>query len=128
MWLLGHLVHFAEPNDYGPQRSGCTGKRPSPGLASALRKIYELVVSRFVGVFLPDQVVEESVVTLDIGGAAFIAKGSVVLKAGWKQVEPGAVKGENAADAEENKGEDGRQTLPPLEQGQTVHVRHMKVL
>jgi DNA topoisomerase-3 len=105
-----------------------TGKRPSPGLTPALRKIYDLVVSRFVGVFLPDQVVEETVVTLDIGGAAFVAKGSVVLKEGWKQVEPGAVKGENAAGAEDSKGEDGRQALPPLDQGQTVQVRRMEVL
>jgi DNA topoisomerase-3 len=52
----------------------------------------------------------------------------VVLKAGWKQVEPGAVKRGNAAGAEENKGEDGHQTLPPLEQGQRLHVRRMEVL
>ncbi|MCP4290043.1 MAG: hypothetical protein GY792_37460 [Gammaproteobacteria bacterium] len=47
-----------------------------------VRKIYESVVARFVGVFLPDQVVEETAVTLDIGGAAFVAKGSVVLEEG----------------------------------------------
>lgn len=105
-----------------------TGKRPSPGLAPALRRIYDLVVSRFVGVFLPDQVVEETAVTLDIGGAAFTSKGSVVLKEGWKQVEPGAVKGESNAGPEDGKGEDGRQALPQLDQGQTVHVRRMEVL
>ena len=105
-----------------------TGKRPSPDLTPVLRKIYDLVVSRFVGVFLPDQVVEETVVTLDIGGATFVAKGSVVLKEGWKQVEPGAVKGGNAAAAEDSKGGDGRQALPPLDQGQTVQVRRMEVL
>ena len=77
-----------------------TGKRPSPGLAPTLRRIYELAVARFVGVFLPDQVVEEKAVTLDIGGAAFVAKGSVVLEEGWKQVDPGAAKGENTAGAE----------------------------
>ena len=105
-----------------------TGKRPSPGLTPALRKIYDLVVSRFVGVFLPDQVVEETAVTLDIGGADFVAKGSAVLKEGWKQVEPGTVNGENAVAAEDSKGEYGRQILPPLDQGQTVHVRRMEVL
>ena len=64
-----------------------TGKTPSPSLSPPLRKIYDLVVARFVGVFLPDQVVEETTVTLDIGGATFVAKGSVVQQAGWKQVE-----------------------------------------
>ena len=104
-----------------------TGRKPSPALSPALRKIYDLVVTRFVGVFLPDQVVEETVVMLDIGGAAFVAKGSVVLEEGWKQIELGAVKGENAAGAEDSK-EEGRQVLPPLHQGQTVHLRRMEVL
>ena len=104
-----------------------TGRKPSPALSPALRKIYDLVVTRFVGIFLPDQVVEETVVMLDIGGAAFVAKGSVVLEEGWKQIELGAVKGENAAGAEDGK-EEGRQVLPPLHQGQTVHVRRMEVL
>ena len=66
-----------------------TGKTPSPTLPPTLRKIYGLVVDRFVGVFLPDQVVEETAVTLDIGGATFVAKGTLVLEAGWKQVGPG---------------------------------------
>ncbi|MCP3877518.1 MAG: DNA topoisomerase III, partial [Sulfitobacter sp.] len=105
-----------------------TGKTPTPSLSPALRKIYDLVVVRFVGVFLPDQVVEETAVTLDIGGATFVAKGSVVQQAGWKQVETNGAKGEGAAGAEQHKGEDGRQVLPPLKEGQTVHVKRMEVL
>jgi len=105
-----------------------TGKTPSPSLSPKLRKIYDLVVVRFVGVFLPDQVVEETAVTLDIGGAIFVAKGSVVQQAGWKQVETNSAKGEGAAGADEGNGEDGRQALPPLKEGQTVHVKRMEVL
>ena len=104
-----------------------TGKTPSPSLSPTLRKIYDLVVDRFVGVFLPDQVVEETAVTLDIGGATFVAKGSVVLEPGWKQVEPGDATGQGAA-TEGSKGGDGRQALPTLEEGQTVHVKAMDVL
>jgi DNA topoisomerase-3 len=105
-----------------------TGRTPPPGLSPALRKIYDLVVGRFVGVFLPDQVVEETVVSLDIGGATFVAKGSVVLEAGWKQAEPGGPEGQRAVGTVEEKGEDAPQTLPSLQQGQTVHVRAMEVL
>jgi len=104
-----------------------TGKTPSPTLPPTLRKIFGLVVDRFVGVFLPDQVVEETAVTLDIGGAAFVAKGSVVLEAGWKQVEPGESKGQGAV-TEGSKGGDGRQALPTLVEGQTVHIKAMDVL
>ncbi len=104
-----------------------TGKRPPTSLSPPLRKIYDLVVVRFVGVFLPDQVVEETTVTLDIGGASFVAKGSVVQQVGWKQVETKGVRGEGAA-AEEHKGEDGRQALPLLKEGQIVHVKGLDVL
>ena len=50
-----------------------------------------------------------------------------MLEDGWKQVEPGAVKRKNTAGAEDSK-EEGRQVLPPLQQGQTVHVRRMEAL
>ena len=66
--------------------------------------------------------------TLAIGGASFVARGSVVQQAGWRQVETNRAKGEGAAGAEEHKGEDGRQALPPLAEGQTVHVKRMEVL
>jgi DNA topoisomerase-3 len=65
-----------------------TAKRPPAGLPEPLRKVYDLVVARFVGVFLPDQRVEETRVTLNIGGETFVAKGSVELEPGWKRVEP----------------------------------------
>ncbi len=65
-----------------------TTKHPPAGLPEPLRKVYDLVVARFVGVFLPDQRVEETRVTLNIGGETFVAKGSVELEAGWKRVEP----------------------------------------
>jgi DNA topoisomerase-3 len=104
-----------------------TGKAPPPSLPPTLRKIYDLVVDRFVGVFLPDQVVEETTVILDIGGATFVAKGTVVLEPGWKRVEPGKAKGQGAR-TETRKEEDGRQGLPPLEEGQTVHVKAMDVV
>jgi len=55
-----------------------TGKPPSPSLSPQLSKIYHLVVVRFVGVFLPDQVVEETAVTIDIGGAA-LEKGRALI-------------------------------------------------
>ena len=104
-----------------------TGQKPAPNLSPALKKVYDLVVARFVGVFLPDQVVEETIVTIDIGGATFVARGSVVLEAGWKVVEPRRAND----DKKKNKGdeeEDPPQAIPPLEQGQEVHVERMDVV
>ena len=97
-----------------------TGQQPAPNLGPDLQKVYDLVVARFVGVFLPDQVVEETTVLLDIGGADFVAKGSVVLEAGWTVVAM-RPKGKE-------KEDDDQRALPPLQQGQQVHVTRMDVV
>ncbi|MGQ4807213.1 DNA topoisomerase 3 [Candidatus Entotheonellaceae bacterium PAL068K] len=95
-----------------------SGQQPSPTLSPARRQIYDLVVARFVAVFLPEQVVEETTVTLTIGGATFSARGSVELEVGWKVVE---------ARRHANEEEE-RQVLPRLEQGQQVHVKTLEVV
>ncbi len=95
-----------------------TTQKPPPSLSPVLRKIYDLVVTRFVAIFLPDQVVEQTTVTLDIGGATFVARGSVELEPGWRVVEP------RRDDSEASE----RQVIPPLQQGQTVHVSRLEVV
>ena len=100
-----------------------TARRPSEGLPEPLRKIYDLVAARFVAVFLPDQRVEETRVTLDIGGETFVAKGSVELEAGWKRVEP-----RRARPAGGDSAADEHRALPPLQKGQIVHVDALDVV
>lgn len=95
-----------------------TVQTPPSSLSPVLRQIYDLVVTRFVAMFLPDQVVEQTTVTLDIGGATFIARGAVELEPGWRVVEP---RRDDREDAE-------RQVIPPLQQGQTVHVSRLEVV
>jgi DNA topoisomerase-3 len=95
-----------------------TGQKPPTTLSPALRQIYDLVVTRFVAIFLPHEVIEETTVRLDIGGETFIAKGSVELEAGWRLVAPRRQDGEPSE----------RQVIPPLEQGQTVHVETLEVV
>lgn len=112
-----------------------TGKTPSPDLPPALRKIYDLVVTRFVAVFLPDQRIEETRVEIAIGDATFLARGALVLEPGWKRAEaagraprrgepaPGAAPVEG--DAVDETGESG--VLPPLVQGQELAVDSLEV-
>ncbi len=103
-----------------------TGKPDPQGLSGPVRRVYELVVGRFVGVFLADQVVEETLITLDIGGETFVARGSRVLEEGWKRVEPGRGAGPTDGDGE---GKDGPASpLPPLTLGQRVHVEALEVV
>jgi len=108
-----------------------TGQKPSPTLPPPLRKVYDLVAARFVAIFLPDHVVEETTVTLDIGGACFVAKGSKVLEEGWKVVEPRREKrrpDDNKKRGDSPEEEEERPPLPPLTKGQQVHVEGMEVV
>lgn len=50
------------------------------------RKIYDLVVKRFLAVLYPAYEYEQTSVEIEIGGQTFIAKGNLVKKAGWKEV------------------------------------------
>ena len=65
-----------------------TATSPPASLAEPLRRVYDLVVARFVAVFLPDQCVDETQVQLDIGGETFIAKGRRVTDPGWTRADP----------------------------------------
>jgi DNA topoisomerase III len=96
-----------------------TGKRPLANLPETARRVFDLVVARFVAIFLPDEQVEETRVILDIGSADFIARGTRVLEPGWKRVEPGQ-------HASEEGDEEG--VLPPLPPGETVHVTDLEVV
>ena len=103
-----------------------TGRRAPDALAGPARRVYDLVVARFVGVFLPDQVVEETQVSLDIGGETFVARGALVLEEGWKRVEPARGSAQAEPGPEAPEGQAG--PLPPLVPGQTVHVEALDLV
>lgn len=50
------------------------------------RKIYDLVVKRFLAVLYPAYEYEQTSIEVEIGGQFFTAKGNLVKKAGWKEV------------------------------------------
>ncbi len=72
------------------------------------KKIYFLVLKRFIAAFYPNWEYENIRVTLDCGGETFTAQGKAVLDKGWKRVYDWTEEEE-----EEN------QNLPPLHKGDT---------
>lgn len=50
------------------------------------RKIYDMVVKRFLAVLYPAYEYEQTAIEVEIGGQLFTAKGNIVKKAGWKEV------------------------------------------
>lgn len=80
------------------------------------RKIYDLVVKRFLAVLYPAHEFEQLTVQAKIGDEKFIARGKTVIAAGWKEVYA------NRFDDEESTDDVKEQLLPRLEKGQTLRV------
>ncbi|WP_338471772.1 DNA topoisomerase III [Niallia sp. XMNu-256] len=80
------------------------------------RKIYDLVVKRFLAVLYPPFEYEQTTIKADIAGETFIAKGKTVLSSGWKEVY------ENRYEDEDGADELAEQLLPRIEKGDQLTV------
>ncbi|MBE6066968.1 MAG: DNA topoisomerase III [Clostridium lundense] len=80
------------------------------------RKIYDLVVKRFLSVLYPPFEYEETSIKAKIGEETFTAKGKVVILQGWKEIYENNFSGN---DGEEDSSE---QILPNLNKGDVLKV------
>jgi DNA topoisomerase III len=80
------------------------------------RKIYDLVVKRFLAVLYPPFEYEQTTIKAKIGEEYFIAKGKVVLAQGWKEVY------ENNFDDEDSKEDMQEQLLPNVNKGTVLKI------
>ncbi|HZG85967.1 DNA topoisomerase III [Paenibacillus sp.] len=82
------------------------------------RKIYDLIVRRFLAVLYPAFEYEQLTLHAKIGAETFAARGKTVLQAGWKEAY------DQRFDEDEESPDDIReQLLPRIEQGQTLPIR-----
>lgn len=84
------------------------------------RKIYDLVVKRFLAVLSPDFKYEQVTITAQCAGELFTARGKIVGEKGWKAIYDGI-----AEDDEETDGEK-EQSLPDINKGQTFRITTVK--
>ena len=83
------------------------------------RRIYDLVVRRFLAVFHPEAVFENTRVETTVERHVFRTRGKVLLVPGWRGVYGELSEGEAAADDDEGRD----QQLPRLERGEGVDTR-----
>ncbi|SOC39617.1 DNA topoisomerase III [Ureibacillus acetophenoni] len=81
------------------------------------RKIYDLVVKRFLAVLLPPFEYEQLTLHAKIGDETFIARGKTILSSGWKEVYG------HHFDDEESSDDVKEQILPRIEKGQSLTVK-----
>lgn len=84
------------------------------------RKIYDLVVKRFLAVLFPPFEYEQTTIKAKIGKETFIAKGKIVINQGWKEIYNHSIE----EDWEKDDSKDGLtdQILPKVEKGEKVNI------
>lgn len=94
------------------------------------RRLYDLIVRRFISLFYPPYRYDETNVVLTAGGERFYAKGRIQKDAGWKDVYAGP----NGAAADDEDDDDtdrdyasrereSSQQLPPLSLGKPLPIK-----
>ncbi len=88
------------------------------------RRVYDLVARRFLAVFHPEAVFENTRVETTVAEHVFRTRGKVLLVPGWRGVYGELPEGEGAGDDDEGRD----QQLPRLERGEAVDTREAESL
>jgi DNA topoisomerase-3 len=110
---LGRVVNDAKVTDHHAIIPTKAEHRPEK-MSDDDRRIYDMVVRRFLAVFHPDAVFENTRLETTVSEHVFRTRGRVLVVPGWR-----AVYGEGLDEGAAPDDDEGRdQTLPKLEQGE----------
>jgi DNA topoisomerase-3 len=87
------------------------------------RRIYDLVARRFLAVFHPDAVFENTRVETTVSGHVFRTRGKLMLVPGWRGVYGEEADADAAARGDDDEGRE--QQLPKLERGEQARVEEV---
>jgi DNA topoisomerase-3 len=117
---LARVVNDARVTDHHAIIPTRADRHPVDKFDEDERKIYDLVVRRFLAVFHPEAVFENTRVETKVVDHIFRTRGKLILVPGWR-----GVYGESA-DSESQEDDEGReQQLPRLEKGEQVEVQQV---
>jgi DNA topoisomerase-1 len=89
-----------------------TGKLPEKPLGTPEKRVWDLIVRRFLAVFGEDALKESLKVSLDVNGYSFFLRGRRILKQGWMEYYLPYVRAEEVL-------------LPRVEEGDTIRLRRV---
>src|ERR671924_863545 len=119
---LGRVVNDAKVADHHaiiPTR----GQHPVDRMSDDDRRIYDLVVRRFLAVFHPDAVFENTRLETTVAAHVFRTRGRVLIVPGWR-----GVYGEGLESRTDDDDEGADQQLPKLERGEDVRTLEVESL
>lgn len=82
------------------------------------RKVYDIIVRRFLAVFYPDCEVAKTQVSAEVEEVKFVAKGKEILEEGWRVLFPKEKKKKDEDDSDDENKEDDDNILPSFEKGE----------
>lgn len=85
-------------------------------LSTEERNIYDLVIKRFLSVLMPPYEYLQTIISSEINGEKFTAKGNVVKSKGWKKVY------DKSTDLDENEINHDNQDLPIVKSGDMLEI------
>ena len=87
------------------------------------RKIYDLVVRRFIAILYPAFEYEQTTMKASVGKEIFTAKGKIIISSGWKSIyDSTSVDNEWEEDDETSNGTISSQSLPDLKTGECFKI------
>jgi DNA topoisomerase-3 len=114
---LGRVIDDSKVTDHHaiiPTRA----EHPVEKMDTDDRRVYDLVVRRFLAAFHPEAVLENTRVETTVEGHVFRTRGKVLLVPGWRGVYLAAAEEPEAAEAPSDEDEVDDDALPRLEQGE----------
>ncbi|TWT27578.1 DNA topoisomerase III [Planomicrobium sp. CPCC 101110] len=83
---------------------------PLHDLGDKERKLYDMIVKRFLAVFYPVHEYDQTTVKLTVGGETFQTKGNTIRNEGWKRIY-------------NDEDDDNETLLPAFEKGQKLNIK-----
>jgi DNA topoisomerase-3 len=122
---LGRVVNNEKVTDHHAIIPTLAERHPVDKMDDDDRRIYDLVVRRFLAVFHPEAVFENTRIETTVSEHIFRTRGKVLLVPGWRGVYGEGVTADAAAANQDEDDEGGDQQLPKLVQGERSKVREV---
>jgi DNA topoisomerase-3 len=120
---LARVVNDAKVTDHHAVIPTRADRHPVEKMNPDDRRIYDLVARRFLAVFHPDAVFENTRVETTVSGHVFRTRGKLMLVPGWRGVYGEEADADAAARGDDDEGRE--QQLPKLERGEQARVEEV---
>jgi len=92
-------------------------------LSTREKKIFDLVVKRFLAVLYPPFEYEQTTIKAKLGNETFTARGKIILMEGWKKVYASDYEDDEDTEEEERLAD---QSLPEVKEGEYLNITALK--